>query len=416
MADRVMEQQIKYVLAHSAFYQRKYGNTEACEIMDNFTSVPFTTKKEILNDQEAYPPYGLNLCVEISDIRRIHKTSGTTQKPVIIALTERDISHILDVGRRCFESCGLSPSNTVMHCLNFNMWAGGLTDCLNLEATGATVVPFGVGNTKGLIEMIKILKADAIHCTPSYLSKIEQVLKEEFNMKPNELGLKLGLFGAESGLQNPVFRQNIEVKWGMEAYNANYGMAEVLSIIASDCCAKNGLHYRAGEKLYVEIIDPSNGKSEPIEKGTRGEMVFTNLCKEAQPLIRYRSGDIVEIKDTTCSCGYEGFIFDVIGRSDDLLVVRGLNVFVSAIEKAVSRWFGHINVMYEILVSKNEPIEVIIIRAEKSPNSDMPDDELSSKIHLDLKNSLNISVEVELIPEGTIERVDGKTKRLKRVL
>ena len=414
--DKAFEQQMRYVLENSVFYRKKYGNISINELIEKFTSIPFTVKKEILDDQETYPPYGSNLCVDVSNIRRIHKTSGTTQKPVIVALTANDIDNVIDVGRECFAESGLSTSHTVMHCLNYNMWAGGLTDNLSLEATGATVVPFGVGNTQVLIEMIKFLKADAIHCTPSYMSKIEQVLKDEYGMLPRELGLKLGLFGAESGLQNQAFRHNLEEKWGIDAYNANYGMSEVLSMIASECRLKRGLHFRASDKLYIELIDPYNGNLIPIEKGSRGEMVFTNLKKEAQPLIRYRSGDLVEIIDTKCTCGCKGFIFEVVGRSDDLIVVRGLNVFVSAIDKAMGRWIKHLNGMYEILVSKNDPVEDIIIRAERNSISNIPDDQLIIKMKTDFKNILNLSVDIVLISDGTLERVDGKTKRLKRVL
>lgn len=414
--DKKIEQQVRYVLEHSPFYRKKFGDASPDKLLNDFASIPFTYKKEILEDQEAFPPFGSNLCVDHKSIRRVHKTSGTTQKPVIVALTDNDIMNVLDVGGKCFKECGLAENNTVMHCLNYNMWAGGLTDNLSLEMTGATVVPFGVGNTKGLIQMIKILGADAIHCTPSYMSKIEQVLKEEFGLLPGDIGLKLGLFGAESGLQNPEFRRNLEEKWGISAYNANYGMSEVLSMIASECMLKRGLHYRAGEKLYMELINPDSGECIPIEKGARGEMVFTNLIKEAQPLIRYRSGDIVEITDTGCECGCEGFIFEIIGRSDDLIVIRGLNVFVSAIEKAVSRWSEYLTGIYEILVSKNEPIENIIIKAEKNSASDISDDELISKMTADFKNILNISTDIVLVPDGSMERFEGKTKRLKRVL
>ncbi len=412
----IMHKQISYVLSKSCFYQEKLTGLTPDDVINDFNKIPFTTKKEILDDQFRYKPYGSNLCVKKEDIRRIHKTSGTTQTPVVIALTQKDINDVTEVGSRCFAECGLSRFNTVVHCLNFNMWAGGLTDCLSLEGTGASVVPFGVGHTKLLIETIQLLGIDSIHCTPSYMSKIEQVLKEEFNMVPIQLGLKLGLFGAESGLQNHEFRDSLERKWGMEAFNANYGMSEVLSMIASECKYKNGLHYRATDKLYVEIIDPQTGTSLPIKKGCRGEMVFTNLCKEAQPLIRYRSGDIIEIKNTECLCGCDGFIFDVIGRSDDLLVIKGLNVFVSAIDKVLATWLIYTNGQYEILINKTDPIDTVIIRSEILDNVSLTKAELLSKIRTDMKDKLNINVDVEIVQEGALTRTEGKSKRVRRVL
>lgn len=413
---KAIRSQISYVLERSSFYQKKFAGMTVDDVVNKFSSLPFTTKKEILDDQLFLPPYGSNLCVDPKQIRRIHKTSGTTQTPVVIALTQKDIENVLEVGAACFSACGLSSKNTVVHCLNFNMWAGGLTDCLSLENTGAAVVPFGVGHTKLLIETIKLLKIDAIHCTPSYMSKIEQVLKDEFNMRPIELGLKLGLFGAESGLQNDEFRKSLEQKWGINAFNANYGMSEVLSMIASECQHKNGLHYRASDKLYVELVDSKTGESVPIKKHAKGEMVFTNLFKEAQPLVRYRSGDIIEIKDLECSCGAKGFIFEIVGRSDDLLVIRGLNVFVSAIEKVVNGWLEHLNGVYEIHINKSDPIDKVVIKAEPNKNIKLSSEELILQITSDIKNKLSISVDIVLVPEGTIERVEGKTKRVKRVL
>ena len=355
-----LKDQLDYVLEKSPFYKAKFNNIKSSKAVEIFDKLPLTTKSEILEDQRLFPPYGSNICVDIKDISRVHKTSGTTHSPVIVALTRSDISHVTEVGCECFKESGLNETDIVIHCLNFNMWAEGLTDDLNLEATGATVVPFGVGNTTGLINMIKLLKATAIHCTPSYLSKIEQVLRDEFNMRPDQLGLRLGLFGAESGLQNPQFRKGIEEKWGIIAMNANYGMSEVLSIIASECRFRNGLHFRAGDKLYVELLDTESGKTIPIEKEASGELVFTNLLKQAQPLVRYRTGDVVKIIDLECECGNNGFIFEVIGRSDDLLVIKGLNVFVSAIETVISRQVENFNGIYEVLVSRQDPIEDIV--------------------------------------------------------
>lgn len=410
-----LREQLKYVLESSDFYREKFGNITTDNAYDNFESLPFTTKKEVLEDQINTPPFGKNCCVSNEKIRRVHKTSGTTNKPVLIALTNSDVKVIHDIGSECFKESGLLPSDTVVHCLNYNMWAGGLTDHISLESTGATVVPFGVGHTANLIEVIRDLKATAIHCTPSYLSKIEDVLDNEFGMKPRDLNLRLGLLGAESGLQNPEFRKKIEETWGFKAINANYGMSEVLSMVASECTLQKGLHFRAFDVLYVELIDEDNKVIE-IKPGAVGEMVFTNLCKEAQPLVRYKSGDVIKVIANRCECGYEGMLFEIVGRSDDMIVVKGLNVFVSAIEKVIQSHFSEITMEYRVLVSKNDPIEDIIVQVEGLKTDSKVRDELKERLVIELKDKINVKCEVQVLFPQTLPRTDGKTKRLQRIL
>lgn len=410
-----LEAQMAYVLEKSDFYRKKFGNITAREAVEKFEELPFTHKSEILQDQSDFPPYGSNLCVEPEQLCRIHKTSGTTNKPVIIALTKNDVHTVLEVGKKCFEASGLEKRDTVVHCLNYNMWAGGLTDHLSLEATGATVIPFGVGHSKNLLQTIMDLQVSAIHCTPSYLSKLEDVLDKEFNMKPRDLKLRLGLLGAESGLQNQNFRKKIESTWGFKAMNANYGMSEVLSMVASECSLQTGLHFRADEVIYVEIIDGS-GKSMPVKEGTTGELVFTNMKKEAQPLIRYRTGDIIRITKEKCACGYSGMLFEIIGRSDDMIVVKGLNVFVSAIEKILQEHLDEITTEYRILVNKTDPIEDIVIQVESISHNTDKNSAIQKMLSAELKNKINIKCEIQILPNGTLPKTEGKTKHLQRVL
>lgn len=410
-----LETQLHYVLENSEFYRRKFGDITAREAVERFEELPFTYKSEILQDQSAFPPYGSNLCVEPERLRRIHKTSGTTNKPVIIALTKNDSDTVLEVGKKCFEASGLEAGDTVVHCLNYNMWAGGLTDHLSLEETGATVIPFGVGHSENLLQTIIDLKVSAIHCTPSYLSKLEQVLDKEFNMKPRDLNLRLGLLGAESGLQNSNFRKKIEATWGFKAMNANYGMSEVLSMVASECSLQTGLHFRADEAVYVEIID-GEGKTLPIKEGEAGELVFTNMKKEAQPLIRYRTGDIIRITKERCGCGYSGMLFEIIGRSDDMIVVKGLNVFVSAIEKILQEHLEEITTEYRILVNETDPIEDIVIQVESIRHKPEENSIIKKMLMAELKNKINIKCEIQILPNGTLPKTEGKTKHLQRVL
>jgi len=411
--------QLKYTVKNSFFYRRKYEkagvdihNIDKIEI----TSLPFTEKIELLEDQKEYPPYGNNLCVDLAKVQRIHRTSGTTNKHLIVALTKNDINAIITAGSKCYKTAGLSNKHTVIHCLNYNMWMGGLTDHQNLEATGATVIPFGVGNSKSLIDYIIALNVDVISSTPSYLDKLEQLLKAEFNIRPIDLNLKLGLLGTESGLQDLNYRKKLERIWGISAVNANFGIAEVLSILGSECKEKNGLHFISEGKLYVEVIDPETQKLLPIERGTEGELVLTNLDKEAQPLIRYRTRDMIKIIDIgKCSCGLESFKFNIIGRSDDMLVIKGLNIFPSQIKTLISRYLDILTGQFIIILNTPPPIESLYIKVEYLEKSSLPEiAEVKNKLKKQIKENFFITPIIEMVNEGTIQRTDGKSRYIKK--
>lgn len=400
------------IISKSNFYQKKIQNS-----VHQFSDLPFTTKKELLEDQKKNPPYGSNICVNENYIQRIHKTSGTTNKPLLLVLTLNDIKNTIDIGSQCFKRAGLKSSDTVIHCLNYNMWAGGYTDHQSLESTGAAVVPFGVGNTQNLIETILLLKPTAIHCTPSYLSIIEVLLKDKFNLKPIDLGLKLGLFGAESGLQNEDFRNSIESKWGFRAVNANYGLSDVLSMFGSECEYSHHLHFTGLDILLPEVIDPLNLEFLPIEKDVVGELVLTNLKKEAQPLIRYRTNDIIKIVSTAkCQCGDSAFQFDIIGRTDNMIVVKGINFFISNIDGIINRHLESLSGHYQFHVNRLDPIDRCILKVEILNYKLLEKKRIEQKLLNEFYNKLYIVPEIIFKKKGTLPRTDGKSKKIFRTL
>ncbi|MEW6221008.1 MAG: phenylacetate--CoA ligase family protein [Thermodesulfobacteriota bacterium] len=412
--------QLAFVLEASPFYQAKLGSTpgtiprKADELQRLLAGLPFTTKAEVLADQEGSPPFGRNRCAEPAAILRVHKTSGTTGRPVLLAYTAEDIRLTVQAGARCFRAAGRGPGNMVAHCLNYCMWAGGYTDHQSLEATGAAVIPFGVGNSRNLLETILLLRADAIHCTPSYMIKLEEIVRDELGMEPAALGLKLGLFGAEAGLEDPNFRQQLEATWGMRAMNANYGMSDVLSMFGAECAERRGLHFFGQGIVHVEIIDPESGCGRAIEAGAAGELVLTNLRKRAQPMIRYRTGDVIEVLGTeTCGCGRGGFRFRVRGRADDMIVVKGLNVFPSAVAGVVNEHLGELTGAYEIVISRHNPVQRFLVRAEARAEAAA---DCHARLLAALTRRLTIRPELELLPAGSLPRTEGKSKRIRRGL
>jgi len=217
-------QQADYISKHSAFYQHLQltGN------LDELVDLPFTDKEMLRTDQHQHTPFGSYLAAAPEQIVRMHRTSGTTGTAMNLALTEQDALMTAVVGGRAQAAAGLGPQHRVVHCLNYQLWMGGYTDHAVLEATGAMVVPYGVGGTQGLIRVIQELKVNAISCTPSYPAVLAQVIDRDFpGLSPKDLGLELGLFGGEAGLDDLAFRQKLEDTWGFKVRNSNYGVTEI---------------------------------------------------------------------------------------------------------------------------------------------------------------------------------------------
>jgi phenylacetate-CoA ligase len=418
----LLEGQLRYVCGSSSFYREKFrrANLDLGQVgVGSFPLLPFTTKEELLAEQTAYPPFGrLATGHEELPLRRVHMTSGSTGRPFYIALTENDISATVEAGRRALLCAGLDPDDRVVHCLNYCLWAGGLTDHLNLESTGATVIPFGVGNSKHLIRTILDLKPTAISCTPSYLSRLECLLTAEFGLEPASLGLKKAFLGGEGGLQHPGIRARIEEVWNIRAIDANYGMADVLSIFGSECGAREGLHFHGQGILHLELLEPGTGRILPVEEGRVGEMVLTNLRREAQPLLRYQSRDVIKIVSTrSCACGRRSFRFLVVGRTDDMIVVQGINIFPSAVAALLAGWPQGFSGEFEFVLGDSLPDERPLLRVEVARGAETTgQDDLRTGLLAALKERLSFTPLLELLRFGEFPRTEGKSKRVKRRL
>lgn len=414
----LIEKQLKRLASYNSFYSKIWTdsgyNKNDLEDFNNFKYLPIIGKNQILEDQEKYPPYG-QICRDIqkTKFRRVHVTSGSTGKPVYILLGEEDINDTITAGKRAFNCAGLTSKDVVIHCLNYCLWSGGISDHMCMEATGATVIPYGVGNSRKLINTIKDLKPSVISCTPSYLLRLETILKEEYGMLPYELGIKKALLGGEGGLQVGEFRGNIERKWEMDAIDANYGMADVLSIFGSECHTRTGLHFHGQGIVKLELIDPSNSKTVELCKGAVGELVLTNLTRQVQPMVRYRTGDIIEIVSTdTCECGRKSLRFMVKGRSDEMIVVKGINVFPNSVAQLLQKnpeWFSG---EFKLVVKEPLPIRTLILKVEITKKAVKNRVEITNYLSSMCKDILTFSPIIELVNYGGFPRNEGKTKRV----
>jgi phenylacetate-CoA ligase len=411
---KAWEEQSKYVSDNSPFYCRLWNGHKVPKWLEDIEELPFSDKAALRLAQGEAPPFGNYLAAREETMSRIHRTSGTTGQAMNLAMSARDCEITEAVGARAQSLAGLKPGIRVVHCLNYQMWMGGLTDHLSLERAGATVIPFGVGSTELLIRTILETKITAISCTPSYPNVLERVLREKFpSMEPSELGLKLGLFGGEPGLDDPGFRQRITDVWGMQPRNANYGVTDVFCNFASECAHDTALHFVAHDVLYAELIDPDSQEKKALAPGNEGELVLTHLSRDCQPLVRFRTGDIIKISDTApCACGCTGFRFRVIGRSDDMVVVRGLNIFPTMVAAVVTSFNG-LSGDYRIVLDAPPPHNILPVHVELAAGAH-DDGTLAPQIEATFKKELGATMRVKILSHGSFPQTEGKTKRVIR--
>ena len=398
------------VSATVPFYRRKlaeagYKPGDLRKIQD-LSRLPFTTKDDLRDNY----PFGL-FAVPMERVVRIHASSGTTGKPTVVGYTRRDIETWSELMARTL-SCGGTTSGDVVHnAYGYGLFTGGLGAHYGAEKIGAAVIPMSGGNTKRQILIMKDFGSTILLSTPSYALNIAEVMLEE-GVDPKELKLKCGLFGAEPWTES--MRKEIERKLHIHALDI-YGLSEVIGPgVASECIEeKSGLH--VFEDYFVpEIIDPATGKVLP--HGELGELVFTTMTKEAFPVLRYRTRDISRLNPTPCSCGRTLLRMERIsGRTDDMLIIRGVNVFPSQIESVLMAVEG-VEPHYQLIVSREGSLDVLEVQVEV--NESIFTDEikglesLAKRIEHDIKDLLGVSCEVKLVEPKTIQRSEGKAKRV----
>lgn len=411
---RLWERQSAYVAASSPLHRRAWGGKRPPKSLADLAGLPLIDKEKLRSSQRQTPPFGDYLAAPETAIARIHRTSGTTGTAMNLALSARDALETAVVGGRAQAAGGLGPGHRVVHCLNYRLWMGGFTDHATLEATGATVVPFGVGDTQLLVRTIRELGITAISCTPSYPGVLEQVIAEYYpGLKPRDLGLRLGLFGGEAGLDDAEFRQRLETVWGFSVRNSNYGVTDVFCNLAGQSEVDNDLHFMALDVLHPELIDPESGEVRSWQEGAQGELVLTHLSRQCQPLVRFRTGDIIRLTGTgKARCGRTAPRFRVVGRSDDMVVVRGINAFPTQVA-AVLNQFRWLSGEYRILLEGAGPHDLLPVEAELAAGA-APMENLAGEIERRIKREIGVSARVALLPFNSLPRTEGKTRRVIR--
>ena len=372
--------------------------------IEDIEKLPFTTKDDLRDNY----PFGL-FAVPLSEIVRIHASSGTTGKATVVGYTRKDIDVWSECVARCCAMAGLGRNDIIQVAYGYGLFTGGLGGHYGAEHLGATVVPMSTGNTQKLIDMMIDFGATGLMCTPSYLMHIAEVI-EERGLK-DKIKLKATLNGAEPWTEN--MRKQIEERLGIEAHDI-YGLSEIMGPgVATDCHFHRGLHIFE-DHFYPEIVDPKTLK--PLPDGETGELVITTLTKEGIPMIRYRTKDLTSITHEKCECGRTtARISRFKGRSDDMLIIRGVNVFPSQVEAALLTVDG-ITPNYQIIVDRvnHQDTLAILVEVEERFFSDEIKEleNLQKKIEHAVHQAIGLHAKIKLVEPKTIERSMGKAVRV----
>jgi phenylacetate-CoA ligase len=400
---------VRYVYDHSAFYRQRFkeAGVEPSDIrtLADVSKLPFTRKVDLRDNY----PTGM-FSAPKSQVVRYHVSSGTTGKPTVVGYTKGDIETWSESLARALTSIGLGRDDVVQVGYGYGLFTGGLGLHYGAERIGAAVLPVGTGNTERQIELMQDLGTTAIACTPSYFLHIMEVAEKMGVSIKKDTNLKAGIFGAEPWSLET--RKRIEDATGINAYDI-YGTSEISGPLFTECHVKKGIHVWA-DMFLIEVLDPKTG--EPVADGETGELVFTTLHKYALPLIRYRIGDLTIMDSEPCECGRtHPRIMRILGRTDDMLIIRGINVFPSQVESVLMD-IPEVGDHWEILVDRKGPLDMMTVKVEltQAGFSDKIGDlmKLKKKISKELKGVLNIAAEVDLVEPGTIPRSMGKAKRV----
>ena len=409
--------QVGYLLERSAFYREKLASAglagaEEAGGLAELAGLPLTEKRELKETATSESPIGTHLCAAASEIVRIYSTSGTTGTPSYIPLTARDLDDWVTGSARSYAASGITAGQRIVSTYNAGPFVAGAA-LASFDRIGLCHVPVGTGSTERLLRAIELLRPEAVVLTPSYAEYVVEAGAER--------GLDLGgssvqrvLVAGEPGGGEPAFRARLEEGWGARVTEA-MGIGDIGISLWGECEEQNGMHLGARGFVHAELIDPETTESISFEDGAAGELVLTHLRHQAAPLLRFRTRDHVEVRMSPCPCGRTGPRVRCLGRTDDMLLVRGVNVFPSAVRDVVGtfvpRVSGHVRVRPRASGTKQDPPLPLAVELAQGGE---PDPELADAIRERLRAVLVVQTTVELVPWGSLARDDYKGQLLER--
>jgi phenylacetate-CoA ligase len=411
--DRRYRAQIARLFEHSAFYRDKLsaaGFAEEQDVggLDRIASLPFTEKDELRRSRDEAHPIGTHLAVPMEEIVRIYSTSGTTGTPSYIPLTGEDLQDWIEISCRSYGAAGVTAGERMVSTYNAGPFVAGVT----LDAfarLGLCHIPVGAGNTERLMAAVQFLKPTVLGCTPSYaLHLAEWGAARGIDLVHSSV--RRILVAGEPGGGEPAMRARLQEAWGAQVTEA-MGIGDISISLWGECEQRRGMHFSGSGLVHFEMVDPQSGEPVALEDGAEGELVYTHLRHRAAPLLRFRSRDHVRIATDPCPCGRPGPRIRCIGRTDDMLIVRGVNLFPTAVREVVDAFEPHVSGVIAIRpldrgVKQRPPVPLAVELAE---GADPPAD-LADRIRQRIRDTLIATMAVELVPFGSLPRSDYKSK------
>lgn len=414
-----LQQQLAYVYARSAFYRRKFdeAGVKPADIrhLADLATFPFTTKAELRDSQSEALPLGSHRAAPGRAVIRIHSSSGTTGRPSYVGITAHDRDGWIQSVARVYWSQGVRPDSVVVMGFGLGFFVGGLPLHDAIEEIGATFIPIGTGASDRLVNSIRDTQATMLTCTPSYATYLAEYARDRMKLDPRSLGIERIQSGAEPGAGVPAIRRRIQEDWGC-TLTEGLGNADLIPVYAAECDAQAGMHFLAPDLMLLELIDPDSGEPLEFTEGAIGELVATHLDRECVPLVRFRTRDHVIVWTDPCPCGRSGVRLRCIGRTDDMLILRGVNVFPSAIKDVVMslrpRTTGEVQILLEQPGPKVEPP----LKLQVEQGLDEPDPAALKKELEDLlRQKLIFTAQIELVPSGTLPRFEMKAQLIRKL-
>ena len=415
------QRQIERIYAVSPHYRRKLDEAGVkpgdIKHPDDLARIPFFDKHEERRSQQSNPPWGDHLCVDPSEVVRMHASSGTTGEPTFFGLTDNDVGTWDEIMGRTFYTIGMRPIDTYASLGNLSMFVGGVPAVTGAARTGATVAPIGAtAGTERTIELVKATRSTIVGATPSFAVHLAELVRQILGIEPPELGLRLMMVGGEPGGQIPAVREQIVDIWGCPVRDV-MGIGEFAGAMWAESDDEAGMHFCAQSELHLELIDHETGDPKPFTDGAEGEIVYTAVEREAHPLLRFRSHDHVRVAMSETPSGRTAPRIVTLGRTDDMLLVRGINVFPSAVRDVVASFVpettGHIRIVLERpgpLVTPPLPVEVEV--SDGLPEAARPD--LAQRLEERIRSRLSFKAEIRFLAEGELPRTSLKTQYIRK--
>ena len=412
--DTAYRAQLEYLLERSPFYREKLGRVSGAELggLADIAQLPLTEKRELKESCTAENPFGAHLCAEPSELVRVYSTSGTTGAPSYVPLTAGDLDNWVTGSARSYAASGVAAGERIVSTYNAGPFVAGAA-LASFDRIGLCHVPVGTGNTDRLLAAVEHLRPDAAVLTPSYAAHlVERAAERGVDLAGS--GVRRVLVAGEPGGGEPAFRAQLEAGWGARVTEA-MGIGDIGVSLWGECEEQEGMHLGARDFVHPELVDPETGAAIELEDGASGELVLTHLRHRAAPLLRFRTRDHVHVRTAPCPCGRTGPRVRCLGRTDDMLIVRGVNVFPSAVREVVGafapRTSGQILVRPRHPGVKQEPPLPVSVELARGGGVDPA---LADAIRERLRNVLLIQTQIELVPWGTVGRSEYKSNLVER--